>query len=109
MPLNQITAITLPAGTIYDQSIQYLPAPQFPAGCDKNLITSWHDYLPPATSATVYTGALISEAGVVYKNEYGLLVMADDNTGLNPVFMPVVNITAVTTAVSPPPAAQTPR
>ncbi len=97
VPLNQITAIELPADAIYNQSITYLPTPQFPAGCDKNLITSWHDYLPVSTAATVYTGALISETGVVYRNEYGLLVMADNGTGLHPVFLPVVNITAVTT------------
>lgn len=101
VPLNQITAISLPDGTIYDPSITYLPAPEFYAGFDKNLITSWHDYFSLSTAATVYAGALISETGVVYKNEYGLLVMADDGTGLNPVFMPVVNITCVTTAAAP--------
>lgn len=101
VPLNQIVAIGLPAGTIYNQSIRYLPAPQFPAGCDKNLITSWHDYLLPTTPATIYAGSLVSESGVVYRNEYGLLVMADDNTGLNPVFMPVVNIRCFTTSVPP--------
>lgn len=92
VPLNQIVSVSLPTGTPYDQSIHYLPVPQFPAGCDKDLITSWHDYLPPETSVTVYAGSLISETGVVYRNEYGLLVIADDNAGVNPVFMPVVNI-----------------
>lgn len=101
VPLNQIVAIGLPAGTIYDQRIQYLPVPQFPAGCDKNLITSWHDYLLPTTSATVYMGSLVSETGVVYRNEYGLLIMTDDNTGLNPAFMPVVSIRCFTTPVPP--------
>lgn len=100
IPLNQITAIALPDGTVYDPSITYLPVPVFYAGSDKNLITSWHDYFPLSTPATVYAGALITETGIVYKNEYGLLVMADDITGLNPVFMPVVNITCVTTAAA---------
>ncbi|MDD4832653.1 MAG: DNRLRE domain-containing protein [Clostridia bacterium] len=100
VPLNQITAIALPDGTVYDPTITYLPVPNFYAGCDKNLITSWHDYFPLSTPATVYAGALISETGIVYKNEYGLLIMADDVTGLNPVFMPVINITCVTTAAT---------
>lgn len=101
VPLNQITAIALPSGTVYDPTITYLPVPTFYAGFDKNLITSWHDYFRLATPATVYAGALITETGEVYKNEYGLLVMADDGTGLNPVFMPVINITCVTTAAAP--------
>lgn len=108
VPLNTITAIGLPQGTVYDPSITYLPTPAFPAGCDKNLITAYHDYLPVSTPVTMYMGTVIQTAGVVYKNEYGLLVLADDMQGTNPVFIPVINITAIVTSTQPdsPPDAQ---
>jgi hypothetical protein len=97
VPLNTITAIELPSGTVYDPSISFLPEPTFPAGCDKNLITAYQAYLPVSTSVTIYSGALISATGIVYKNEAGLVVLATDETGLDPIFIPVVNITAVVT------------
>ena len=98
VPLNAISAIGLPAGMVYNPLITYLTAPVFPTGCDKNLITAYHDYLPLSTSVTVYSGTLIQASGIVYKNEYGILVLADDNLGTNPTFMPVVNITAIVTS-----------
>lgn len=98
VPLNAISAIELPAGMVYNPLISYLNAPAFPMGCDKNLITAYHDYLPLSTPVTVYSGTLIEATGIVYKNEYGILVLADDSLGTNPTFMPVVNITAIVTS-----------
>lgn len=96
VPLNTITAISLSEDTVYNPSITYLPPPAFPAGCDKNLITAYHDYLWPSTSITIYAGTIIQMSGIVFKNEYGILVLAD-SLGENPVFVPVIHITAIVT------------
>lgn len=99
VPLNTITAISIGDGTVYNPSITYLDAPDFPAGCDKNLITAYHDYLPVSTDVHIYAGALIQATGTVFRNEYGLLVLADA-AGNNPSFIPVINITAIITTES---------
>ena len=94
IPLNAIAAIYTGDGTVYDPSITFLPPPHFPAGCDTNLITAFHDYLPVSTDVQMYMGAIIQASGTIYKNEYGMLVLSDAD-GNTPVFVPVLNITAV--------------
>lgn len=95
MPLNQITAINLGSGVSYNSAITYLSQPVFPSGCDTNIITAIHDYLPILTPVTVYMGTAISVTGIVFKNEYGMLVVADDSLGNNASFIPVTNITGI--------------
>lgn len=92
IPLNSIAAIYTGDGTVYNPSITYLTPPQFPAGCDTNLITAYHDYLPVPTDVQMYLGSIISASGSIYKNEYGLLVLSDVD-GNTPIFIPVMNIT----------------
>lgn len=101
IPLYSIGAIYTGDGTVYDPSITYLPTPQFPPGCDTNLITAIHDYLPVLTDVDMYMGSNIHATGTVYKDEYGLLVLSDAE-GNTPVFIPVLNITVIlpTPAVS---------
>lgn len=94
VPLTSMTVISLPAGTAYP-SIQYLPVPTFPAGCDKNLVTAYHDYLPVGTNVTLYLGSIVSASGMIFRNEYGLLVLADDLSGTSAAFIPIFNITAI--------------
>jgi hypothetical protein len=95
IPLNAITAIYTGDGTVYDPSITYLTPPTFPAGCDTDLITAYHDYLPVLTDIqAMYMGALVQASGMIYKNEYGLLVLSDVD-GNTPIFIPVTNITMV--------------
>lgn len=94
IPLDAITAIYLGDGSVYNPSITYLPVPQFPAGCDTNLITAIHDYLPLSTDVQMYMGALVQASGSIYKNEYGLLVLSDAD-GNTPIFVPVLNITTI--------------
>ena len=93
IPLNSIAAIYTGDGTTYNQSISYLTAPVFPSGCDTNIITAIHDYLPVSTEVQMYAGSNISASGLIYKNEYGILVLSDAD-GNTPVFVPVMNITA---------------
>ncbi|MHB8063930.1 MAG: DNRLRE domain-containing protein [Ruminiclostridium sp.] len=94
IPLNSIAAIYTGDGTVYDPSITFLTPPQFPTGCDTNLITAYHDYLPVPTDVQMYLGALISASGSIYKNEYGILVLSDAD-GNTPIFIPVLNINMV--------------
>ncbi|NBJ16874.1 MAG: DNRLRE domain-containing protein [Dehalobacter sp. 4CP] len=94
IPLNAIAAIYTGDGTVYDPSITYLPPPQFPDGCDKNLITAYHDYVPVSTDVQMYLGSIVQASGLVYKNEYGILVLSDAD-GNTPVFIPVMNITSI--------------
>lgn len=94
IPLNAITAIYTGDGSVYDPSITYLTPPEFPDTCDKNLITAYHDYLPVSTQVQMYLGSLVQASGLVYKNEYGLIVLSDAE-GNTPVFIPILNATAI--------------
>jgi hypothetical protein len=96
VPLNAISAIKVGDTAVYDPAITYLPAPEFPTGCDTNLITAYHDYLSVGDNVTVYPGVDIMTSGRVYKNEYGLLVLTTDEIGTKPIFIPVFSITAFT-------------
>ncbi|MEL7565482.1 MAG: DNRLRE domain-containing protein [Dehalobacterium sp.] len=92
--LNAITAIYTGDGTVYDPSITYLSPPTFPQGCDTNIITAYHDYLPVETDVTMYMGSNITASGTIYKNEYGILVLSDTD-GNTPIFVPVTNIRVI--------------
>lgn len=94
IPLNSIAAIYTGDGSVYNNSITYLPAPVFPAGCDTNLITAYYEYLPLTTEVNINSGTIIQASGSVYKNEYGIIVLSDAG-GNTPVFMPVLNTTDI--------------
>jgi hypothetical protein len=95
MPLQAISAIALSDGSVYNPALTYLSKPVFPNGYDTNIVTAIHDYLPLFTPVVIYAGALIQITGIIYKNVYGMLVVADDTSGNNPVFVPITNITAI--------------
>jgi len=101
IPLNSIAAIYTGDGTVYNSAIKYLPPQTFTPGCDTNIITAIHDYLPVSTNVQMYMGSIINASGVIYKNEYGVLVLSD-GLGNTPVFIPVTHVTAVlpTTAIT---------
>lgn len=92
IPLSSIAAIYTGDGTVYNQGIKYLPPQMFNPGCDTNIITAIHDYLPVSTNVQMYMGAIINASGTIYKNEYGVLVLSD-RLGNTPVFIPVMHIT----------------
>jgi len=95
IPLNAITAIYTGNDTVYNPSITYLDPPEeFTAGFDTNLITAYHEYLPVSTAVTMFMGSNINASGIIYKNEYGILVLSDAD-GNTPVFVPVNNINVV--------------
>ncbi len=94
IPLNSITAIYTGEGSVYNPSFTYLPPPQFSAGYDTNIITAYYEYLQGDFFLDVYTGSNIHASGNLYRNEYGIIVLADAQ-GNNPVFIPVIPITAI--------------
>ena len=95
LPLQTISAVALGAGVAYNPAITYIPKPIFPPGFDTNIVTAIHDYLPVLTPLTIYVGTVVEITGIVYKNEYGMLVVTDDTAGNNPRFIPVTNITGI--------------
>ena len=95
VPLQAIASISLGAGVAYNPAICYISKPTFPPGFDNNVITAVHDYLTVGTAVTIFTGGAVSVTGVVYKNVYGMLVIADDMTGVNATFVPVTNLTGI--------------
>jgi hypothetical protein len=100
IPLQSIASVTYTGGVVYNPTITFIPKPFFPAGFDTNIVTAIHDYLPLLTPVTVYMGTVIDVSGIVYKNEYGMLVVADDALGTNPSFIPVTNITGIVPTVA---------
>jgi len=96
IPITSIVAVKV-AGTVYDPSISYLPVPTFTPDCQKNLITSIHDFIPLSTNVTLFLGVSISASGVIFKNEYGMLVKTDDMTGTNPVFISPITVGLIET------------
>ncbi len=105
LPLPTISAVVLGAGVAYNPAITYIPKPTFPAGCDTNIVTAIHDYLPLYTPVTVYVGTVVEIIGIVYKNVYGMLVVADDTSGNNARFIPTTNITGILPTFAPAPLA----
>lgn len=95
LPLQSIASLAYVGGVAYNPAICFLPQPEFPPGFDHNIITAVHDYLTVGDIVTVYTGGAVEAVGVVYKNPYGMIVVADDSTGLNPTFIPVSNLTGI--------------
>jgi len=100
VPLNAIMAINIGATAVYNPSITYLSPPTpFPIGWDANVILGVYDYLAVGDSAEVHWGIGNAINGIVYKNEYGMLVMTADAEGNNPVFiLPTANLIILTEA-----------
>jgi len=94
IPLNTITAIYLGNDAVYNPSITYLTPTKLIPGFDTNLLAAYHEYLPVSTEVSFYAGTVISGEGMVYKNEYGIIVLSDEN-GNTPVFMLVLNINVI--------------
>ena len=95
LPLHAIASLAYAGGVAYNPAIHFIPKPKFPPGWDYNIITAVHDNLTVGDAVTVYTGGSVEAKGVVYKNPYGMIVIADDLTGINPTFIPITNLTGI--------------
>lgn len=94
IPLNAITAIYLGAGSVYNPSITYLTPSGLASGFDTNLLSAYYESLPVSTDVHLFMGSNVNASGMVYKNEYGIIVLSDEE-GNTPVFIPVFNINVV--------------
>lgn len=92
LPLEHITAIYPGDGTVYDPGFTYLNAPDpIPQNCNSDLLSAVQSYLPVGTSPTLSLGPSIAASGDVYRSEYGMIVLSD-NEGNTPIFIPPLNI-----------------
>ena len=94
IPLNAITGIYLGAGSVYNPSITYLTPSGLASGFDTNLLSAYYESLPVSTDVHLFMGSNVNASGMVYKNEYGIIVLSDED-GNTPVFIPVFNINVV--------------
>lgn len=93
IPISSIMAIKPGTTSVYDPSITYL-TPEFPLtpGCDTDIITAIHDYLPVSDdTVNIYMPVLLEVEGRVIKNEYGMITMISSTDGA-PVFISSPNI-----------------
>lgn len=95
-PLNAIAALQFETGTaVYNPAITYLPKPDFPPGCDTNIVTAIHDYVSTLSGDVLFNiGSNVRSTGPIYLNEYGLIVQADE-FGNDPAFLPLTHITGI--------------
>ncbi len=97
IPLSAIQALQFDTA-VYNPAITYLPKPNFPPGCDTNILTAVYDYIGslPEVDITIDCGSNVYSTGPLYLNKYGIIVQAD-GTGNDPSFIPVMQITAIGT------------
>ncbi len=97
VPLSAISALQFSDSTIYNPTITYLPKPDFPPGCDTNIVTAIYEYvntIPSGTDAYFSFGTNLRTTAPVYLNEYGMIVLSD-SLGNDPVFLPISLITVI--------------
>lgn len=97
-PLNAIAALQFETGTaVYNPAITYLSKPDFPPGCDTNIVTAIHEYvstIPGDINVLFNIGSNVRSTGPIYLNKYGLIVQADEH-GNDPAFIPTTFITGI--------------
>ncbi len=100
VPINKIALLQFKNGAVtYNPAITYLPKPDFPPGCDKNILTAIYEFVPtlPKDGLIINIGTKLTLYGRIYYmylNQYGLIVTAD-NHGNNPSFIPVTYMTSI--------------
>ena len=84
--IAKITAASPGTGTVYNPDFTFLTPPDpLPQGCDTDNIAAIQSYVPLGAAVYVSFGASGNMTGTVYRNEYGILVLAQDQ-GANPIF-----------------------
>jgi len=90
--IAKITAATPGIGTEYDPNFTFLPPPDpLPLGCDADNIAAIQSYLSLGTDVYMSFGASGNVAGSVYRNEYGILVLSNEQ-GEIPIFVATPHI-----------------
>jgi hypothetical protein len=97
-PLNAIAALQFETDTaVYNPAITYLPKPDFPPGCDTNIVTAIYEYVSTIDEdiiVLINIGSNVRSMDLIYRHEYGLIVQADE-FGNNPAFVPLTFITGI--------------
>ncbi|MGE4484760.1 MAG: hypothetical protein AB7C97_06585 [Oscillospiraceae bacterium] len=95
-PLSAIAALQFETDTaVYNPAITYLPKPDFPPGCDTNIVTAIYEYVSTLSGVVLFNiGSNVRSTDLIYLNKYGLIVQADE-FGNNPAFIPVTHITGI--------------
>lgn len=108
LPIQNITAIYPGDGTIYNPDFQYLPLPDpLPQSCSTNVLAAILTYLPAGTLDVGFRlGPTVLASGSIYRNEYGVVVLSDDE-GNMPVFLAAPKILMIQTADDPSAAQRT--
>lgn len=102
LPLYQICAVYLGDDAIYDETIQYLPFPDPAAmGCDTDMFAAFYSYIPVGENVGIQISVNTNAQGDVYKNEFAVLVLANEDKS-SPLFFFVPNVQRVVTTVAPP-------
>lgn len=96
IPLINISAVTV-TGTVYDPSITYLTPPELIHDCGEKYLDSIHNNFPLYTSVLFDLNTFVTASGIIYKNEYGMLVKGNDMEGSNPAFIPIWTISGIET------------
>ena len=107
LSLSSIAFVYVGDHTVYNPKIVYMqpPALQSP-GLDASQILSIQNYLPLNTRVSVLLDSDTSAGGLVYKNEFGLLVLSDAG-GNTPVFIPDNQIESISVVPQDKPQALT--
>lgn len=101
-PIQNITAIYPGEGTIYDPDFEYLPLPDpLPQSCNTDILAAILSYLPVGTPGVSFRlGPSTSASGSVYRNEYGVVVLSDEQ-GNTPIFLAAPKILMIQTSNDP--------
>lgn len=90
MNTTLITVLYFPDST-FDESITFLPPPNpYPQNCEMDLIKNFHDYLSEGDNIFAVSGSATEFSGTITKNEYGIIVLADEATSMY-VITPYIN------------------
>lgn len=108
LPIQNITAIYPGDGTVYDPDFQYLPLPDpLPQSCSTDMLAAILSYLPVGTLGVGFRlGPSVSASGDIYRNEYGVVVLSDEQ-GNTPIFLPTPKILLIQTDDDPSAAQRT--
>lgn len=95
LPIANILAIYPGGGTVYNPGFTYLMPPDpLPNDCSADFLAAVQSAIPIGTDVAIFMGANISASGSVYRNEYGLMILSDDD-GNTPIFIATPYISRV--------------
>lgn len=99
-PLLTINALYFP-NIIWDTDIDFLPRPVKLDDCMSVKLAAWAEYFPTGSDMSVNFGITTVASGNLYKNEFGIMVLTDEEELATPIIIFTPNIINAITALSP--------